>query len=273
VGFFYWLAFLLLLEPGNLVAVVRNDVPLAWTDEVLRIGGASLLGASVTPLLLRLTRRLPIEGPTWRRRASIHAASVLALSMLLIAVAQVLAQFLLAGRDPRLQGSLTDELASNGALLILCMAAFTAIAHATRFLRRAETERALAAAATKRAAEGPLTRVPVKTRGGVFLLPLDEVDWIETQGNYLALHAGPKTHLIRETLARFESGLDPQRFVRIHRRTIVQADRVRELTHLSNGDASVRLADGSELRMSRGFSAQAHAMFAKKPATRKPEPA
>ncbi|MBW3559806.1 MAG: LytTR family transcriptional regulator [Proteobacteria bacterium] len=242
----------------------------AWTQEVLRIGGASLLGAAVTPLLLGLTRRLPIEGPAWRNRALVHAASIVGLSVALIVVAQVLAAVLLAGRAPRLQGSLGEELARNGALLVLCMAAFTAIAHAVRFLRRAELERERSAAATERAAVGPVTRVPVKTRGGVLLLRLDEVDWIETQGNYLALHAGPKVHLIRQTLARFEGRLDPQQFVRIHRRTIVRADRVRELTHMSNGDASVRLADGAELRLSRSYSSRAQAILATRAAPGQP---
>jgi hypothetical protein len=265
LGFAYWLAFLLLLEPGNVVAVVRNEVPLAWTDEVLRIAGGSLLGAAVSPLLLRLTRRAPIEGPRWPRRLLLHAAAVVGLSTVLIVTAQLLATWLLAGRDPRLQGSLGEELAANGALLVLAMAAFTAIAHAVRFFHRAETDRGRLAAAVERAQAGRAT-IPVKTRSGVVLLPLAEVDWIESQGNYLALHAGSKVHLLRQTLTEFEKTLDPQQFVRIHRRTIVRADRVRELTTLTNGDASVRLADGTELRLSRGYSAPAQRVFAMTPA-------
>jgi hypothetical protein len=260
LGFAYWLAFLLLLEPGNLAAILRNDVPLVWTEEILRIAGASLLGAAVTPMLLRLTRRLPIEGPAWRRRALAHTAGIVGLSFVLILVAQFLAEWLLPGRDPRLEGSLGEELASNGALLVLAMTALTAIAHAVRFLRRAERERELAAARPRTEA-GPAARIPVKTRGGVLLLPLEEVDWVESQGNYLALHAGPKVHLVRDTLARFEARLDPREFVRIHRRTIVRADRVRELTSLTNGDALIRLTDGTELRLSRGFSALARSAF------------
>ena len=261
LGFVYWLAFLLLLEPGNLVRVVQGGVPLAWSQEVLRIVGASLLGAAATPVLLGLVRRLPIEGPRWWRRAAVHAVSIVGLALGLIVVAQILAAALLRGRDPRLHAPLAEEIASDGALLILCMTALTAIAHAVRFLRRAERDQGLLAAAAKREEAGPLERVEVKTRAGVLLLSLDEVDWIETQGNYLALHAGPQTHLIRDTLARFEGSLDPRRFVRIHRRTIVRADRVRELTPLSNGDASIRLADGTELRLSRGYKARARSVF------------
>jgi DNA-binding LytR/AlgR family response regulator len=86
-------------------------------------------------------------------------------------------------------------------------------------------------------------------------VPIETVDWIETQGNYLALHVGAATHLIRETSVAFEAKLDPARFVRIHRRTIVAVDRVRELSPLLNGDAVVRLTDGRELKVSRGYRA------------------
>jgi len=262
LGFGWWLAFLLLLEPGNLAAVARGGIPLAWTDEVLRIGGAALLGAVTTPLLFGLTRRLPVEGPRWRRRMGIHALSIVGLALILIVAAQVLAAWLLSGRDARLQAPLIEELARNGALLVLSMTAFVALVHAVRFLRHAEAAREKLADAAQPSPAGRLVRVPVKTRAGVLLLPLDEVDWIETQGNYLALHAGSKVHLVRDTLARFEGALDGRRFVRIHRRTIVRAELVREITPLSNGDASLRLIDGTDLRLSRGYAAAARSAFA-----------
>jgi DNA-binding LytR/AlgR family response regulator len=79
------------------------------------------------------------------------------------------------------------------------------------------------------------------------------VDWIETQGNYLALHSGAQTHLIRETSARFEAKLDADRFLRIHRRAIAAVDRIRELRRLPGGDALARLDSGAELRVSRSY--------------------
>jgi DNA-binding LytR/AlgR family response regulator len=93
----------------------------------------------------------------------------------------------------------------------------------------------------------------VKTRGRVTLVELDDVDWIETQGNYLALHVGSAVHLIRESHARFEEGLDPARFARIHRRMIVAVDRIGDIAPLGAGDAALRLKDGTELRVSRSF--------------------
>ena len=80
---------------------------------------------------------------------------------------------------------------------------------------------------------------------------MKDVDWIETQGNYLALHVGPAVHLLRESLARLETQLDPVSFARIHRRVIVAKDRIREVKSAGAGDALLRLTDGTELRLSR----------------------
>ncbi|MDR3419030.1 MAG: LytTR family DNA-binding domain-containing protein [Nevskia sp.] len=98
-----------------------------------------------------------------------------------------------------------------------------------------------------------LRRVAVKTRGRTRVVAVDDIDWIGAEGNYLSLHAGGEAHLIRETMSAFERQLDPERFVRIHRSTIVNLDRVRELTPLFNADHSVLLKDGTELTLSRSY--------------------
>jgi DNA-binding LytR/AlgR family response regulator len=117
------------------------------------------------------------------------------------------------------------------------------------FYRRAQS----AIAAPETPVSGYLTMVPVKARGRVTLLEIARVDWIESQGNYLALHVGNETHLIRETSARFETLLDPVRFVRVHRQSIVALDRIRAIASLPSGDATVEMSDGTQVRMSRGF--------------------
>jgi DNA-binding LytR/AlgR family response regulator len=96
---------------------------------------------------------------------------------------------------------------------------------------------------------GPRGRV--NTRGRIDLVRLDTVDWIESQGNYLALHLGGATHLVRDTLTRLEPQLDPARFVRVHRRAIVRIDRVDAMAPLSGGDAELRLTTGARVRVSR----------------------
>lgn len=96
-----------------------------------------------------------------------------------------------------------------------------------------------------------ITRLTVRERDRVRVLPLDAVDYFEAAGDYVRVHAGGRTHLIDDTMRGLEAGLDPERFVRIHRSTIVRLSRIRELEPSSHGDWLVRLEGGVELRMSR----------------------
>lgn len=96
-------------------------------------------------------------------------------------------------------------------------------------------------------------RLLLKASGRIFFLRTAEIDWIEAADNYVQIHAGRQEHLVRETLQSIESKLDPGQFVRIHRSTIVNLDRVKELMPLFHGDYCVRLIDGTELTMSRYF--------------------
>ena len=111
--------------------------------------------------------------------------------------------------------------------------------------------RAVEAADKGDAAPGGVRRAfPVRSAGRVTLVPYEEVDWIEAQGDYACLHAGEREHLLRETMSALEDRLDG-RFVRIHRSAIVNSGRVRELRSLENGDFRVLLEGGAELRLSR----------------------
>jgi two-component system LytT family response regulator len=94
-------------------------------------------------------------------------------------------------------------------------------------------------------------RLVVKSAGRVSFVRVAEVDWIEAAGNYVRLHLGKEEHLLRESLGGLEARLDPRRFVRIHRSTIVNIDRIRELRPTFHGDYQVVLKDGAELTLSR----------------------
>jgi two-component system LytT family response regulator len=99
----------------------------------------------------------------------------------------------------------------------------------------------------------PLTRFVIKEAGRVFFIPVASADWLEASGNYVGLRVGGKTHLIHETLAGVEQMLDPQKFLRIHRSTIVNVDRIKELQPFANGEFVVILNDGTRLKLSRSF--------------------
>jgi len=98
-----------------------------------------------------------------------------------------------------------------------------------------------------------LERLVVKTTGRVFFLKVDEIDWIEAAGNYVKLHVGRETHMIRETMNGIETKLDPEKFLRIHRSTVVHIDRIKELHPMFSGDYAVILRDGIELALSRNY--------------------
>jgi len=93
--------------------------------------------------------------------------------------------------------------------------------------------------------------VMIKLASRVILLRVDQIDWIEADGNYAKLHVGKKAHLLREKMQELESQLDPQRFVRIHRSIIVNLERIKELHPHFNGDYIVVLEDGIQLKLSR----------------------
>jgi two-component system LytT family response regulator len=104
-----------------------------------------------------------------------------------------------------------------------------------------------------------LDRIAVKSVGRTVFVNSADIDWIETAGNYLTLHAGAETQLVRETMSQIEAKLDPRQFVRIHRSTMVRIDAVREITPLFNGDQSVILTDGTKVVLSRSYREKAKA--------------
>ena len=105
-----------------------------------------------------------------------------------------------------------------------------------------------------------LTHVGVKRRGALMSLPLSEVDWIEAQGNYVALQAGAEQHLLRDTISRFVTQPDKRQFLRIHRSVIVAVNRVDRVEALTNGDTLLHLKHGAPLRASRSYAAAVKAL-------------
>jgi two-component system LytT family response regulator len=96
-------------------------------------------------------------------------------------------------------------------------------------------------------------RLMIRTDGRLYFVRIDDIDWIEAAGNYVKLHVGRETHLMRETMMGIEKMLDPTRFLRIHRSAIVNLDRVREMQPWFSGEYTVILRDGTQLRLSRVY--------------------
>lgn len=94
-------------------------------------------------------------------------------------------------------------------------------------------------------------RLVIKAGGRAFFLKADEVEWIEAEGKYVRLHVGKESYLLREAIGSMEGQLDPKKFPRIHRSTIVNIERVRELQPWFHNEYRVILKDGTELMLSR----------------------
>jgi len=96
-------------------------------------------------------------------------------------------------------------------------------------------------------------RLAVKNDGRVTFVRTADIDWIEAASNYVRLHVGRETHLIRESMAGIEARLSPGRFLRIHRTMIVNLERLRELQPWFSGEYIAILSDGTRLKVSRGY--------------------
>lgn len=105
------------------------------------------------------------------------------------------------------------------------------------------------------------SRIPIRAGGSVFFLPVDEIDWIEAADNYVRIHARNEVHVVRQTLQRMEESLAPNAFVRIHRSTIVNVGRIKEIQPWFAGEYVVLLRDGTKLQTSRRYRARLESLM------------
>ena len=96
-------------------------------------------------------------------------------------------------------------------------------------------------------------RLVIRSSGRIYFIRMRDIDWCEAAGNYVRLHVGPQTHLVRGTMGHIEAQLDRSQFVRIHRSTIVNVDRIQEMQSSFNGEYVVLLRTGARLTLSRGY--------------------
>jgi len=112
-------------------------------------------------------------------------------------------------------------------------------------------------------ANGRRNRLMVKSAGRIHFVRTSDIDWCEAAGNYVRMHVGHQEHLVRDTMGHLESQLDGQQFMRIHRSTIVNVDRIQEMQSSFNGEYVVLLRNGTRLTLSRGYRDAIHARLGK----------
>jgi len=98
-----------------------------------------------------------------------------------------------------------------------------------------------------------MERLLVKTGGRIYFIRTDEIDWIESAGNYVILHTTKEKHMIRDTMRNMEKKLDSNKFIRIHRSAIVNVSCIKEIQPYCKGESCVLLKDGTQLPLSRKY--------------------
>jgi two-component system LytT family response regulator len=98
-----------------------------------------------------------------------------------------------------------------------------------------------------------LERISIKETGRLFFIKTAEIEWFKAEDNYIRVHSGGKSYLIRQTMRTLEEQLDPHRFIRIHRTAIVNVEKIRELQQWFQRDYRVILQDGTKLPLGRSY--------------------
>ena len=109
---------------------------------------------------------------------------------------------------------------------------------------------------TLRAERSYATKFLIRDTRDLYFVRAEDVEWADAQGNYVRLHVGGKSHMLRRSFSDFEASLDPRRFVRIHRSTIVNLEQVGRLTPQGHGEYVVTLRNGAKLSTSRTYAAK-----------------
>ena len=106
-----------------------------------------------------------------------------------------------------------------------------------------------------------LDRIMIKERGGVVFIKTEDIDFVEAAGDYVVMYVGQKKHMTRESMTKMEGKLGVKNFARIHRSTIVNLERIKELKPYFHGDYLVYLKDGRELKLSRRYWSRLEKVF------------
>jgi two-component system LytT family response regulator len=129
--------------------------------------------------------------------------------------------------------------------------------HLQRLPRAAAPVATLLGAPAAAAPEPPSAgRMMIKTAGRHVFLELDDVEWIEAAANYVRLHTGNASYTLRDTIGRLAQRLDAGRFLRIHRSTIVNLAKIRELQPCDSGEFIAVLASGKSVSCSRSYRSE-----------------
>jgi hypothetical protein len=229
----------------------------AWEPAVWE-WSSNLVWLALIPAIIAFERRFPLHIGSFRRNLPWHA-----LASVVVSATHVVAMVAIRKMVYATQGKgygfgnwpleLLYEYLKDGrsyVLILLVVAAYRL------FLLRLQGEASLLDAPDAGPPVEPIERPErflVKKLGKEFLLPAQEIEWLQAWGNYVNLRVRGRDYPLRSTMAGIEERLDPVRFVRVHRSYIVNVAQVEEIEPLESGDAKIRMKDGSQVPCSRRY--------------------
>lgn len=241
-----------------LMDVERAGLGFAVWKPVLWETSSTVVILALLPAILAFEKRVPLQGfaTDARRTLVLHLAGSLAFSLahVLAMVGLRKAVYALVGQSYDF-GPWPRELFYEYLKDVRSYGGFLAIVWLYRLLLlRLQGEARLLAAPDEGPPVEPIERPErflVRKLGKEFLIAARDIEWLEAAENYVNLHVRGHVYPLRSTMAAIEQRLDPQRFVRVHRRYIVNLDQLVQIEPLDSGDARLLLKDGSRIPCSR----------------------
>ena len=232
--------------------------PTAWWQALAASFSMWYLWGLLSLVVAWLGRRFRVDRANFGRHFFIHLGASLDLAVVHLLAAVGLQDLLhaAAGEPFVFAQKLVDNFTLFFHWNVLVYWTILAVVHARDYHRDLEERREALARLERHLARRPVTeRLLVESNGrGVFVRTSD-IDWMEAAKNYVRLHVGDRTHLLRSTLSALEERLDPKRFRRISRSALVNLDRIREVQPWFHGDAIVILETGARVTLSRRYRA------------------
>ena len=219
--------------------------PYTWPQALLAGFSFWYLWGALAPVVAWMGRRFQVDRANFGRHFFIHLGASLDLALLQLAVTAVVQG-----------GSFGQRLVDDFSLYfhwnVVVYWAILGVVHALDYHRDLEAFRAQVASLTSPRPR-PAERLLVADDGRSLFVRTADLEWIEAARNYVRLHAGSRSYVVRTTLAALEAQLDRERFRRTGRSALVNVDRVREVQPWFHGDAIVILESGARVPLSRRY--------------------
>lgn len=244
--------FPVLLATNEIMESARDGRDIEWWIPFFKEFSSAVVVLALIPGILWVDQRIPIATRTWLTRLLVHLPLSVVFSILHVAGMYSIRNLVFSQLGKPLEGGdLTWIFAFEYRKDVAVYFAVLLVIYSYREISRLRLgEAQLSAPANKQADTGIL----VSKRGLFHFIEPSDIQWVEAAGNYVELHVGSETYMLRSTMKEIEGRLGNESFARIHRSAIVNRDEVKRVSPAMNGDKTVLLNSGHELRLSRRYT-------------------